>query len=140
MPTPAPTLYGLAAENVPYTKAALVACTGPLSGVASSLTLADLAEPTTAGYQRVEAATLADLCDDLEIVPGRMVRLVSRVIHWHNASAFNQPLSGVALVVWSDPSTPHVLAAIPAPCVWAIGHRAGGRLYVTGLIHDEGSI
>lgn len=137
MPTPRPSLYGFFVEGLPYVEAALCACTVPLEGV-EGLTLAGLGEPTTPGYARYRAADLAGLFDSIDLVPGRLVRLVSKVIHWHHAGVADQPLTGVALVVWTDANTPLVVAVVPSATIWPVGKSTGGRLYLTAIIHDEG--
>lgn len=138
MPTPAPSIYGFVAENLPYVKCALALTTAPLSsGV--MFTLAGLVEPTVAGYARYEATRLVDLFDDIHTVPGRMIRLVSKMLRLHNASGSNVDVTGVALVVWPDLSTPLVMAVVPSPKSWQSGKSIAGRLRLSALIHDEGN-
>lgn len=138
MSSPQPSLFGFLAESKPYASCAIVLCTAPLTA-GSPMNLAELGEPAAAGYSRMNSADLGGLFDSIQIVPGQMVHLMSKTFDVHNHGSSNVNITGVALVVWTDPTTPIVMATVASPVVWQPNRRIAGRLRATVMIHDEGA-
>ncbi len=132
----ADSLYGFVAEFAPHTSAAILLLTNPIAP-GQPITFAQLTEPNILGYQRQTSTSILDLFPQPQIVAGKMVRLLSRQIDQPNRSGAPVAITGSALVIWKNPSTPIVATVVPAPFIWAAGKRLIGRLRITSVIHDE---
>ncbi len=132
----ADSLYGFVAEFAPHTSAAIILLTNPLTP-GQRYTLGQLTEPNVLGYLRVSSGSLLNLFPQPQIVAGKAVRLVSKQIDMPNHGGAAVALTGIALVIWKDPSTPIVPVIVPLTQVWQPGKRIVGNFRITALIHDE---
>lgn len=136
MPAAFDTLYELVAENVPYHSAALFLTTTDNPG-GRLFGLGNIGEPTVAGYSRWTEQSLLTIFPDPHIVPGDLVRLVSR--NWTLRNASNTPLdiTGIGLLVFVAPDQPRIVAVNATPTRWNPDTRIAGRLSITSKIYTD---
>lgn len=133
-----PTIYGILAEGPDVFAASLRLITNSFATGAPT-SVGALVEPSVPGYQRITGNTLGTLFPGLQIVPGNLVRLVSRQLQFANLSQVSAVVTGLALVHEPSPGAPVLLSVTPARIVWAPGRIILGRLNLTAYIHDGGN-
>jgi hypothetical protein len=139
MPAPAfSTLYELVAEGVPYHSASLILCTLPVLRT-GPFEIADLGEPAVAGYTRWTEASLLHIFPGPQIVVGQRVAMASRQWSLQNRGPTPIDVTGVALVVNMDASTPIILAVVAAATRWDPNARISGRFRLETLIYVQGA-